>query len=134
MPGWSTLKSVALYWSPKACLPITIGFFHPGISLGIFFMMMGYLKTVPFKILRIVPLGLFHIYFNLNYLTLSSSGVIVAHFIPTLQTLMALAASNVTWSLVASLFYMPRSKYWMLRSKNGRIRLSFMAFQITLVI
>ena len=34
LPG--TLKSVALYWSPKACLPITTGSVHEGTSLGIF--------------------------------------------------------------------------------------------------
>jgi hypothetical protein len=89
VPGWSTLKSVALYWSPKACLPMTIGFFHPGTNLGMFLIMIGYLKTVPFKMFLIVPLGLFHICLSLNYLTLASSGVIVAHLIPTLQFFMA---------------------------------------------
>ena len=28
-PGPSTTVSVARYWSPKACLPIQIGFFQP---------------------------------------------------------------------------------------------------------
>lgn len=87
---------MALYWSPKACLPMTIGFFHPGTNLGIFLMIIGYLKTVPFKMFLIVPFGLFHICFSLNYLTLASSGVIVAHLIPTLHILIASAASMVT--------------------------------------
>lgn len=98
-----------------------MGFFQPGISLGIFLIMMGSLNTVPFKIFLMVPLGLFHMLFNLNYLTLASSGVIVAHLTPTLHFFMALAASIVTWSLVASLFSIPRSKYWIFRSKKGRI-------------
>lgn len=49
---------------------------------------------------RTVPLGLLHICFKLNSLTRASSGVIVAHLIPTLYLIMALAASTVTWSLV----------------------------------
>ena len=73
-----------------------IGYFHPGISLGIFLMMIGSLKTVPFKIFLMVPFGLFHIFFRLNYLTRASSGVIVAHLMPTLHALIALAASIVT--------------------------------------
>lgn len=47
-----------------------------------------------------VPLGLFHIFLSLNSSTLASSGVMVAHLIPTLHSLMALAASRVTLSLV----------------------------------
>ena len=73
-----------------------IGFFHPGINLGIFLIMIGYLKTVPLSIFLMVPLGLFHIFLSLNSLTLASSGVIVAHLIPTLHYLIALAASIVT--------------------------------------
>jgi hypothetical protein len=52
-------------------------------------MMMGSLKTVPFSSFLIVPLGDFHIYYKLNSLTLASSGVIVAHLIPTLYYLIA---------------------------------------------
>lgn len=48
-----------------------IGFFQPGTNLGIFLIIIGYLKTVPFKIFLMVPLGLFHILFRLNYLTLA---------------------------------------------------------------
>lgn len=86
-----------------------IGYFHPGTNLGIFLIMIGSLKTVPLRIFLIVPLGDFHIYFKLNSLTLASSGVIVAHFIPTLHALIALAESIVTWSFVLSLFSMLRS-------------------------
>lgn len=89
-----------------------MGFFHPGMSLGIFLIIMGSLKTVPLSMFLMVPLGLFHMLFNLNYLTLASSGVMVAHLTPTLHFFIALAASMVTWSLVASLFSIPRSKYW----------------------
>ena len=56
-----------------------------------------------------VPLGLFHISFRLNSLTRASSGVMVAHLTPTPCFLMALAASMVTWSLVASRFSTERS-------------------------
>jgi len=73
-----------------------IGLFQVGINLGILSIIIGSLKTVPFKIFLMVPFGLFHIYFKLNSFTLTSSGVIVAHLIPTLQSLMAYAASMVT--------------------------------------
>ena len=66
-----------------------IGWVQPGTNLGTFLQMMGSLKTVPFKIFLIVPLGDFHIFFSLNSSTLSSSGVIVAHFTPTLYFFMA---------------------------------------------
>lgn len=47
-----------------------------------------------------VPFGLFHISFRLNSSTRASSGVIVAHLMPTLYLRIALAASIVTWSFV----------------------------------
>jgi hypothetical protein len=53
--------------------------------------------------------GDFHICFNLNSITRASSGVMVAHLMPTLCFLMACAASMVTWSLVRSRSWMPRS-------------------------
>jgi hypothetical protein len=52
--------------------------------------------------LRIVPLGDRHIFLRPNSSTRASSGVMVAHLTPTPYRLMALAASMVTWSLVAS--------------------------------
>ena len=73
-----------------------IGAVQLGTKRGTLLQTMGSLKTVPSKILRIVPLGLFHICFNLNSSTLCSSGVMVAHLIPTPYCLMALAASTVT--------------------------------------
>ena len=57
-----------------------------------------------------VPFGDFHIFLSLNSFTRASSGVMVAHLTPTPTFLMALAASIVTWSSVASRFSMPRSK------------------------
>ena len=43
------------------------------------------------------------------FVTRASSGVIVAHFIPTPYFLIASAASIVTWSLVSSRYSMPKS-------------------------
>lgn len=97
-------------------------------------MIMGSLKTVPLRMFLIVPLGDFHIFLRLNSVTLASSGVMVAHLMPTLHFLMASAASMVTLSSVLSLFSMPRSKYWIWRSRKGRISSSLMAFQMILVI
>jgi len=45
--------------------------------------------------LRIVPLGLRHIFLRSNSSTRASSGVIVAHFTPTPYCLIAFAASTV---------------------------------------
>lgn len=54
--------SCALYWSPYACLPITIGFVQPGMYRGMFLQTIGSRNTVPLRMLRIVPFGLFHIF------------------------------------------------------------------------
>lgn len=75
---------------------MTMGYVHPETNLGTFLMIMGSLKTVPLSSFLIVPLGDFHICFKLNSLTLASSGVMVAHLIPTLHFLIASAASKVT--------------------------------------
>ena len=72
-----------------------IGFFQLGINLGIFLQSIGSLKTVPPKIFLIVPFGDRHIFFRSNSLTLCSSGVIVAHLIPTPYFLIARALSMV---------------------------------------
>ena len=61
------------------------------------------------RYLRIVPFGDFHIFFRPNSFTRASSGVMVAHLTPTPCFLMALAASMVTWSPVASRCSTPRS-------------------------
>ncbi len=46
-------------------------------------MMIGSRKMTPPRMLRIVPLGDFHIFLSLNSSTRCSSGVIVAHLTPT---------------------------------------------------
>ena len=56
-----------------------------------------------------VPLGDRHIFFSPNSATRASSGVMVAHLTPTPYCLIAFAASTVTWSSVASRFWMDRS-------------------------
>ena len=66
-----------------------IGYFQPGTTLGIFLHIIGSLNTVPFNIFLIVPLGEGYILLRLNSYTLCSSGVIVAHFTPTLLSLIA---------------------------------------------
>ena len=60
-----------------------MGLFQPGTSLGTLSTTMGSLNTVPFRMLRMVPLGLLHIFFSLNSFTRASSGVMVAHLMPT---------------------------------------------------
>src|SRR5674476_1709746 len=49
----------------------------------------GSRKIVPSRIFRIVPLGDLYIFFQPNSVIRASSGVIVAHLIPTLYFLMA---------------------------------------------
>ena len=96
LPAAGTTKSVARYWSPKAWRPMTIGFDHPGTSRGTFLQMIGWRNTVPPRMLRMVPLGDFHIFLSLNSCTRASSGVMVAHLTPTPYLRMAFAASTVT--------------------------------------
>jgi len=43
-----------------------MGSTQPGTNLGTFVQRIGSLKTVPPKILRMVPLGLLHMLFSLN--------------------------------------------------------------------
>ena len=62
-------------------------------------MMIGALNTVPSSAFLKVPLGDFHINFNPNSSTRASSGVIVAHLIPTEYFLIASAESSVIPSL-----------------------------------
>lgn len=97
-------------WSPWACLPMMIGLVQPGTRRGMFLQMMASRNTVPPRMLRMVPLGERHICFSLNSSTRFSSGVMVAHLMPTLYRCTASAASTVTWSSVASRFSIPRSK------------------------
>ena len=85
------------------------GSVQEGTSFGIFLQIIGSLKTVPPIIFLIVPFGDLHIFFKLNSLTLASSGVIVAHLIPTPFFLIALAHSTVILSSVLSLLTIPKS-------------------------
>ena len=75
---------------------MTIGWVQPGTSRGTFLQMIGSRKIVPPMMLRIVPLGDFHISLRLNSFTRASSGVIVAHFTATPYCLVAFAESIVT--------------------------------------
>ena len=72
-------------------------------------MMIGSRKMTPPRMLRIVPLGDFHIFFRPNSSTRASSGVIVAHLTPTPCCWIACAESIVTWSSVASRCWIDRS-------------------------
>src|SRR5438552_13127185 len=74
-----------------------MGAVQPGTSRGTFWQMIGSRKMVPPTMLRIVPLGDFHIFLSLNSTTRASSGVMVAHLMPTPYSWIALAASTVTW-------------------------------------
>lgn len=56
-----------------------------------------------------VPLGDFHIFLSPNSATRASSGVMVAHLMPTPHASVALAASTVTASSVASRWVTDRS-------------------------
>ncbi len=86
-----------------------IGLVQFGTSRGTLLITIGSRKITPPRMLRMVPLGERHIFFRPNSSTLASSGVIVAHLTPTPCFLIALAASMVTWSSVASRCSMPRS-------------------------
>ena len=88
---------------------MTMGLVQPGTRRGTFEQMIGSRNTTPPRMLRIVPLGDRHIFLRPNSSTRASSGVIVAHFTPTPCCLMALAASTVIWSSVASRFSIDRS-------------------------
>ena len=64
-------------------LPTTMGFFQPGTTRGMLRTTMGSRNTVPFRMFLMVPLGLSHIFFKPNSFTRASSGVMVAHLMPT---------------------------------------------------
>ena len=88
-----------------------MGLVQLGTNFGIFLQIIGSLKTVPPIIFLMVPFGDLHIFFKLNSFTLFSSGVMVAHLIPTPIFLIAFAQSIVIWSEVLSLLSIPKSKY-----------------------
>ncbi len=86
-----------------------IGSVQPGTRRGTFWQMIGSRKITPPRMLRMVPLGLFHICLRPNSFTRASSGVMVAHLTATPWRLVALAASMVIWSSVSSRFWIDRS-------------------------
>ncbi len=86
-----------------------IGWVQLGTRRGTLRQMIGSRKTTPPRMLRMVPFGDFHICLRWNSFTRASSGVMVAHLMPTPCRLIASAASTVTLSSVASRFSMPRS-------------------------
>lgn len=45
---------------------MVMGLLQPGTRRGMLLQMMGSRKTVPPRMFRIVPFGLFHIFFSLN--------------------------------------------------------------------
>src|SRR5699024_12827090 len=94
-PAAGIFISVALYTSPYACLAIVIGFFHVLTFGSIPFTIIGVRNTVPSKIARIVPFGLFHISFKLYSSTRAAFGVIVAYFTATPYFFVANAESIV---------------------------------------
>ena len=82
-------------------------FLTTGLMAG---MQMGVRNTVPSRMERMVPLGLFHISVSWGYSIMRCLlGVMVAHLTATPYFLLALAASMVTWSLVSLRFSRPRS-------------------------
>ena len=107
LPG--NLKSVARYWSPNAWRPTITGCVQPGTKRGTFSQMIGSRKITPPRMLRIVPFGERHICLRLNSSTRPSSGVMVAHLMPTPCFLIASAESIVIWSFVRSRSSTPRS-------------------------
>ena len=71
---------------------------------------MGARKTVPSKMERMVPLGLFHISVSWGYSSIRCAlGVMVAHLTATPSRWVAQAASTVTWSRVSFRCSNPRS-------------------------
>src|SRR3546814_10018951 len=90
LPAPGIRKSVALYWSPKAWRPTTIGLVQPGINRGTLLMTIGSRKIVPPRMLRIVPLGDFHIFLRWNSSTRASSGRSEEHT-SELQSLMRIS-------------------------------------------
>src|SRR3977135_2052825 len=98
-----------------------IGLVQPGTRRGTFLQMIGSRKITPPRMLRMVPLGDFHIACTPNAFPWASSGLMVAHLTPTPTFLMALAASIVTWSLVLSRYSIPRSDYIGVTCREGLI-------------
>ena len=81
---------------------MVMGFFQQETTGRTLEMRMGARKTVPSRAARMVALGDFHIFFRWYSSIRWRLGVMVAHFTPTCQRLMASAAWRVIWSSVAS--------------------------------
>ena len=76
---------------------MVMGFFHVRTTGLMESSRMGARKTVPSRIERMVPFGLFHISVSCGYSTIRCAfGVIVAHLTATPYFLVASAASTVT--------------------------------------
>ena len=73
-----------------------IGFFQVETYGSMPLTMIGLRNTVPSKIARIVPFGLFHISLRVYSFMRSAFGVIVAHLTATPYFLVAFAESIVT--------------------------------------
>ena len=86
-----------------------MGLFQLLTAGGMFFAMMGLRNTVPSRMDRIVPFGLFQACLRLYSFTRAAFGVMVAHFTPTPYSRTAFAASIVTISSVSSRCLTPRS-------------------------
>jgi hypothetical protein len=86
-----------------------IGLFQLVIYGVIFSIITGSRKKTPFISCLIVTFGLGYFLFKFNSITLVSSAVIVAHFIPTSYFFIASAASFTILSSVLSLFSIEQS-------------------------
>ncbi len=95
--------------SPYAWRAMVIGLVHERTMGRTPETRIGLRKTVPSRMARIVPLGLFHCCLRPYSSTRAVLGVIVAHLTPTPYSAMACAASTVTWSSVWSRICTPRS-------------------------
>ena len=71
-----------------------IGLVQVGTRRGLLLMMIGSRKITPPRMLRMVPLGDFHICFRPNSSTRCSSGVMVAHFTAT-PTFLVISALSI---------------------------------------
>ena len=83
VPGAGKMMMAYLPADGSAPVEMTIGLVQPGTSRGMFEITIGSRKMTPPRMLRMVPLGLFHIFFRPNSSTRCSSGVMVAHFTAT---------------------------------------------------
>src|SRR5699024_12473648 len=88
---------------------MVIGFFQFFTHGSMPFTTMGARNTVPSKIARIVPFGLFHISFKLYSVIRAAFGVLVAHLTATPYFFDVFSVSTDTWFLVSFFFSFPRT-------------------------